>query len=635
MCGFAGFHTTRDFPANAAELAQKMGERLRHRGPDDSGQWLDATLGTAFSFRRLSIIDLSEFGHQPMISADGRFVLMMNGEIYNHLELRAELERNGHAFRGHSDTEVLLAGVSAWGFEPTLKRSSGMFAIAVVDRRERQLLLARDRMGEKPLYYGWSRGTFFFGSELKAFRPHPAFVPEVDRRALTMYLRFGYVPSPWCILAGFHKLPAAHVLTLPLDGDAGTESIRPYWSVPKPAENATFQGSPEDCVRQLDDLLRASIRKQMLADVPVGAFLSGGIDSSTVVALMQAQASVPVRTFSIGFPDAKYDESGYAEKIAGHLGTEHTTWQCADSELLDLVRQVPQVYCEPFADDSQVPTMALARVARQKVTVSLSGDGGDELFHGYGRYEKSLKRWRNTGGNPPARAAARSAVGVADAWVSLMPDSPLKRRWSCQLKRAREQWLASSLPDFYRHRVSQIKTPELYLTRPENTPDFFDETAGVAGLKDDVSWLSYLDLSTYLPDDILVKVDRAAMAFSLETRVPMLDHKIVEYAVRIPNAIKRFQGRAKWPLRAILERSIPPALTERPKMGFDTPISRWLRGPLREWAAGQLDASRLRREGFFDPLEVQRLWNEHQKGARDAGITIWTILMFQAWHESF
>lgn len=637
MCGFAGFHATRDFPSDAAVLAQKMGGRLRHRGPDDSGEWVDPALGTAFSFRRLSIIDLSELGHQPMVSPDGRFVLMMNGEIYNHRELRTDLEKQGQRFRGHSDTEVLLAGTSAWGLEATLKRCGGMFAIALVDRQERQLSLARDRMGEKPLYYGWSRGNFFFGSELKAFRPHPAFVPEVDRRALTMYMRFGYVPSPWCIVAGFNKLLPGHILTLPLHGEAtpGTESIRRYWSVPKPGENEWFRGTADDCARELEELLRASIRQQMLADVPVGAFLSGGIDSSTVVALMQAQASVPVRTFSIGFPDARYDESGYAERIAKHLGTEHTTWQCVDSELLALANRVPEVYSEPFADDSQVPTMALARVARQKVTVSLSGDGGDELFHGYGRYKKSLKRWQQMGSYPPARATARCVIGATDAWLSVMPDSPWKRRWKCRLKRARDQWLARGLPDFYRHRVSLVKAPDLYLSRPENVPDIFDETNDLARGKEDISWLSYLDLNTYLPDDILVKVDRAAMAFSLETRIPMLDHRIVEYAARIPHATKQVNGRAKWPLRAVLERRVPPELTERPKMGFNTPMGRWLRGPLFEWAAGHLDPARLRREGFFDPLVVQRLWAEHQKGPRDFSATLWGILMFQAWHETF
>jgi asparagine synthase (glutamine-hydrolysing) len=637
MCGFAGFHAPRDFPANAGALAKAMGGRLRHRGPDDSGEWINPALGTALAFRRLSIVDLSEFGHQPMISADGRFVLMLNGEVYNYGSLRAELEQQGHSFRGHSDTEVLLAGVSTWGLEATLKRCAGMFALAVVDVRERQLQLARDRLGEKPLYYGWSGGQFFFGSELKAFRPHPAFVPEVDRRALTLYLRFAYVPSPWCILVGFHKLLPGHILSLPLDGSAsaGKETLRPYWSLPKPEGNGVFRDSPEDCVRRLEELLRGSIRLQMLADVPVGAFLSGGIDSSTVVSLMQAQASVPVRTFSIGFPDEHVDESSHAEKVARHLGTEHVTWRCSDSELLELANQVPRVYCEPFADDSQLPTMALARLARQQVTVCLSGDGGDELFHGYGHYETGLRRWQEMKRYPQVRTAARCGMGVASVLVSLLIDSPFKRRWKCRLRKGRNQWLANSLPCYYRHRMSLHKTPDLYLSRPEVTKDFFDETAQMVGLRDDVSWLSYLDLNTYLPDDILVKVDRAAMAFSLETRIPLLDHRVVEYAVQIPDAIKRRNGRAKWPLRAILEHRVPPELTERPKMGFCTPMGRWLRGPLFEWAEGQLGADRLRREGFFDPGEVRRLWLRHQQWPRDGGLLLWGLLMFQAWLETF
>ena len=635
MCGFVGFHTPRGFPANAGELARDMGARLRHRGPDDSGEWIEPALGTALAFRRLSIIDLSEFGHQPMVSQDGRFVLMLNGEIYNHVALRAELEQQGQSFRGHSDTEVLLAGISAWGLEATLKRCAGMFALALVDVRERQLQLARDRLGEKPLYYGWSGGHFFFGSELKAFRPHPGFVPEVDRRALTLYLRFAYVPSPWCILAGFHKLAAGHILSLPLDGSAGPgkETLRPYWTLPRPDENGAFNGSPEDCVRQLENLIRGSIRLQMLADVPVGAFLSGGIDSSTVVSLMQAQATRPVKTFSIGFPDAHYDESGHAEKVAKHLGTEHVTWRCTDAELLDLANQVPRVYCEPFADDSQLPTMALARLARQQVTVCLSGDGGDELFHGYGHYEKSLRRWKEMRRFPPLRTAARCAIGAASAVVSLLGESPFKRQWTSRLGKARNQWLSDSLPGYYRHRMSLHKAPDLYLSKPEAARDFFDETARMA--KEDEAWLSYVDLNTYLPDDILVKVDRAAMAFSLETRIPLLDHRIVEYATRIPSALKRHNGKAKWPLRAILERRVPPALTERPKMGFCTPMGRWLRGPLFEWAEGLLGAERLRREGFFDAEAVRRLWAQHQHGPRDGGLLLWGLLMFQAWHDTF
>ena len=637
MCGFAGFHSPRDFPADAGAVARKMASRLRHRGPDDSGEWSASALGTALAFQRLAIIDLSESGHQPMISADGRFALVLNGEIYNFRVLRAELEQQGHAFRGHSDTEVLLAGISAWGLEVALRRSTGMFALALVDTRERQLQLARDRLGEKPLYYGWSGGHFFFGSELKAFRPHPGFVPEVDRQALTLYLRFGYVPSPWSILTGFRKLMPGHILSLPLDGRAcpSKETTRSYWSLPKPGENGVFSGSPEDCASQLEELLRRSIRLQMVADVPVGVFLSGGIDSSTVVSLMQAQASAPVKTFTIGFPDSHYDESGHAEKIARHLGVEHVTWHCADRELLELANQAPHVYSEPFADDSQVPTMALARLARQQVTVCLSGDGGDELFHGYGRYQTTLRRWQQIRRYSPLLTVAKGVVAAGSTAVTQLPRSSLTRRWNSRFLKARNQWLARGLPCYYRHRMSLFKSPDLYLSQPEVTADFFDEATEMAEAREDISWLGYLDLNTYLPDDLLVKVDRAAMAVSLETRMPMLDHTVVEFAARIPDAIKRRNDQAKWPLRAILKRSIPPELTERPKMGFCTPMGRWLRGPLFEWAEGYLAEERLRREGFFDAIEVRRLWQRHQKGGRDGGLLLWGILMFQAWLDAF
>jgi asparagine synthase (glutamine-hydrolysing) len=638
MCGFAGFHDPQGLAdASSAALVRKMGDRLRHRGPDDAGDWIEPALGTALAFRRLSIIDLTELGHQPMVSPDGRFVLVLNGEIYNFPSLRTLLEQQGRSFRGHSDTEVLLTGISAWGLETTLKRSTGMFAIALIDIRERRLCLARDRLGEKPLYYGWSGGKFFFGSELKAFRPHPAFAATVDRQALTLYTRFGYVPSPWCILEGFHKLPPGQILSLALDGTArsGKERLGSYWSVPKPEDEAAFPDSAEECVGRLEELIRSSIRREMLADVPVGAFLSGGIDSSTVVSLMQEEANIPVKTFSIGFPDPHYDESGHAEAVAKHLGTDHTTWHCTDSELLDLANRIPQVYCEPFADDSQLPTMALARLARQHVTVCLSGDGGDELFHGYGHYEKSLRRWREIQRYHQLRALAHCAVGAGSALVSALADSPAKRRWQSRLRKARNQWFASSLPCYFRHRMSLQKAPDLYLSKPEPVEDFFDATARMPEARENVAWLSYLDLNTYLPDDILVKVDRAAMAFSLETRIPLLDHTIVEYAARIPESLKRLQGRSKWPLRAILERRVPRPLTERPKMGFCTPMGRWLRGPLHDWAEAHLHPDRLKREGFFDPVQVQHLWLKHQKGRRDCGLVLWGILMFQAWHEVF
>jgi len=612
-----------------------MGDRLRQRGPDGSGEWSAHALGIALAFRRLAIVDLTELGHQPMISSDRRFVLAMNGEIYNHRTLRAQLEQRGHAFRGNSDTEVLLEAVAAWGLDEALRRCVGMFALALVDLQERSVLLARDRLGEKPLYYGWSNNCFFFGSELKAFRPHPGFAPEVDRGALSLYLRFGYVPSPYCILAGFHKLLPGHMLSLPLDGSAspGKEVLNCYWSLPNPAEQQFFKGSPEDSVQELEELLSETIRLQMLADVPVGVFLSGGTDSSTLVSLMQALSPVPVKTFTIGFPDTALDESSHAERIARYLGADHTTWQCTDSELLELVNQLPQAYSEPFADDSQLPTMALARLARKQVTVSLSGDGADELFLGYGRYQHTLRRWRQFNRYP--RTALKLGVNTLSTLAGLLPESSLQRRCLSRLGRARRQWFPRHLPGYYGYRMAVMKAPDLYLTRFEDVPEFFDEAAERGALREDLSCLSYLDLHTYLPDDILVKVDRAAMAFSLETRMPFLDHRVVEYAVRVPDALKRLDGRPKWPLRQILARRVPRELTERTKMGFCPPTCRWLRGPLREWAEAQLAEDRLRREGFFEPAESRRLWDEHQQGNRDRGTMLWAFLMFQAWYESF
>lgn len=614
-----------------------MREQLWRRGPDGAGEWLDPKLQIAMGSRRLAIVDLSKFGQQPMLSADGRFVLVMNGEVYNHQTLRAELEELGRQCRGSSDTEVLLESISAWGLEKSLDRSIGMFALALVDIGERRLFLVRDRLGEKPLYYGWSNNHFFFGSELKSFRPHPEFDPEVDRGALTLFVRYGYVPSPHCILKGFHKLLPGHILSLPLDGSAiaGSETLKSYWSLPNPGECTAFEGSAHDGVDKLEELLHEAVRLQMLADVPVGALLSGGIDSSMVVSLMQAQAATPVKTFSIGFPDARVDESGYAERVANYLGTDHTTWHCVDSELLELVGDVPRAYSEPFADDSQIPTLALARLVRRQVTVALSGDGGDELFIGYGRYWKSLQRWQQTQSYRGIGTGLKYGISKAEALAGLLPDTTLKQRWKGKLMRAHHQWLPNSLTAYYRHRISMNKSPELYLRQPEAKSEFFDEAEPLTAHSNDLSWLSYLDINTYLSDDILAKVDRAAMAFSVETRMPLLDHRIVEFALQLPDAIKRRDGKSKWPLRQILQKRLPAALTDRPKMGLSTPMGRWLQGPLRDWAESLLDEERLRREDYFEAKEVRRLWNQHQRGKRERGLMLWTFLMFQAWNGSF
>jgi asparagine synthase (glutamine-hydrolysing) len=637
MCGFAGFHSPRNFPQTAAQLARNMGDQLRQRGPDGAGEWISNNLRTAIAFRRLAIIDLTKAGAQPMVSADGRFVLAINGEIYNHRELRSELEVRGQQFLGSSDTEVLLGAICEWGLEVSLNRSVGMFAIALVDVQRRVLLLARDRLGEKPLYYGWSNDQFFFGSELKAFRPHPGFTPTVDRGSLTLYLRHSYVPSPHSIFEGFHKLLPGHILSLSLDGSAspGSEISRRYWALPKPGVQESSSDSSEQCIDGLEALLRNAIRMQLLADVPVGAFLSGGIDSSTVVSLMQAESAAPVKTFTIGFADAHVDESSYAERVASHLETQHVTWRCADSELLDLAGQLPHVYSEPFADDSQLPTLALARLARQSVTVCLSGDGGDELFIGYGRYRKALLRWQQIREHAGLCAGLRCGVDALTSLLTHLADSPLKRKCFCKLNRVRKHWLPENLPAYYSYRMSTNKGAELYLSQPETMREFADDAALMPSLRDDLSCLSYVDLNTYLPDDILVKIDRAAMAFSLETRMPFLDHRVVEYASKMPEAYKRNQGKSKWPLRQILKKNFPAEFFERPKMGFNTPMDRWLRGPLRDWGEAQLAESRLSREGFFDVGEVRRLWVEHQQQRRNRAYMLWGILMFQAWYETF
>jgi asparagine synthase (glutamine-hydrolysing) len=614
-----------------------MGDQLRARGPDGSGEWISRSLQTALAFRRLAVIDLTRLGDQPMVSADGRFSLAINGEIYNHRALRAELEERGHHFLGGSDTEVLLGAISEWGLDAALKRCIGMFAIALVDVRKQLLILARDRLGEKPLYYGWSNHTFFFGSELKAFRPHPSFTPTVDRGALTLYLRHSYVPSPHCIFEGFHKLLPGHILSLSLSGGGspGKEVIGPYWSLPKPCPTELSGASSEDCVNGLETILRDATRMQVLADVPVGAFLSGGIDSSTIVSLMQAESALPVKTFSIGFPDARVDETAYAERVASHLGTDHVTWRCADSELLELVGLLPDAYSEPFADDSQLPTLALARLASRSVTVCLSGDGGDELFLGYGRYAKCLCRWRQIRDHPGIGAGLNCGINALTSALALLADSPLKRKCLCKLNRARKHWLPESLPAYYSYRMSTNKGADLYLNQPEAMLEFSDDAALINALTEDLSCLGYVDLHTYLPDDILVKVDRAAMAFSLETRMPFLDHRLVEYALKMPENLKRHGGHSKWPLRQILKKRVPLEFFNRPKMGFNTPMDRWLRGPLRDWGECQLEETRLRREGFFNVTEVRRLWSDHQQGRRNRGYMLWGILMFQAWHATF
>jgi asparagine synthase (glutamine-hydrolysing) len=653
MCGLTGFWQPKGCAAEQVRgIVQRMADTLVHRGPDDTGVWVDESAGVALGHRRLAILDLSPAGHQPMVSVSGRLVIAFNGEIYNHQALRQQLQTQGAApaWRGHSDTETLLAAIEAWGVEATLKKAVGMFALALWDRETRTLTLARDRMGEKPLYYGWQGGVFLFGSELKALRAHPAFVGDIDRGALALFMRLGYVPSPHSIYRSIHKLPPGTWLTV---GEKDAQSHhnpapQTYWSVHHAVEHGRahpFTGSDADAAQTLDALLRQAIDGQMLADVPLGAFLSGGVDSSTVVAVMQALSSRPVKTFSIGFHEAEYNEADHAAAVARHLGCDHTELYVTPQQAMDVIPRLPMLYDEPFADSSQIPTFLVAQLAREHVTVSLSGDGGDELFGGYTRYLWTRRIWNTLRWLPlPARRAVAAALvlpspqawsRVLHALQPLMPRGLRVRLAGDKMHKLAELVALVSPEAVYRYLVSHWKhpaeevvigtqEPQTILQRPHDWPP-------LATLEER---MMYLDQMTYLPDDILVKVDRAAMGVSLETRVPLLDHRIVEFAWRLPLSMKLRDGKTKWLLRQVLYRYVPPALIERPKMGFGVPLDGWLRGPLREWAENLLSHERLTRDGFFHPAPIRQKWAEHLAGQRNWAFYLWDVLMFQAWLDA-
>ena len=645
MCGITGFfdpdRRAGDDESTATVL--RMADTLQHRGPDDRGAWVDAEAGLALGFRRLAIVDLSAEGHQPMVSASGRYVLAFNGEVYNHADLRRELVASGAApFRGQSDTEVMLAAFERWGPDRALERFVGMFAFALWDRRERILRLARDRIGEKPLYYGWAGGGLVFGSELKALRAYPGFSGEVDREALALYMRFGYVPAPHSIYRGIRKLPPGTSLTIDAGRTVAAGALPdpvPYWSARRAAEAgaaAPFEGTEAEAADRLEALLREAVGLQMVADVPLGAFLSGGVDSSTIVALMQAQSPRPVKTFTIGFEEAGYDEARYAKEVARHLGTEHTELYVTPAEAREVIPSLPTLYDEPFADSSAIPTYLVSRMARRQVTVSLSGDGGDELFGGYSWYPRTVQVWDKVRRLP--RALRRTTAGALAAVEARRPRRP---GGAGRLARFVSPDRVGKLAALLGHADEAEDVHWALLSRWDGLPPVVLGTAEAPpappgweahpGLGDVPRRLMLTDMLTYLPDDILAKVDRASMGVSLEARAPFLDHRVVEFALRVPTAMKIRDGHGKWLLRQVLYRHVPRELIERPKMGFTVPIGAWLRGPLREWAEELLDEGRLRREGFLDPGPIRRRWDEHLSGRRDRADDLWSALMFQAW----
>lgn len=644
MCGLAGYLDSGGSfgTQNGIVLLGRMASVLAHRGPDDAGGWVEGSV--ALGHRRLAILDLSPAGHQPMHSADGRYVLVFNGEIYNHLDLRIQLGNAGAApaWRGYSDTETMLAVISAWGIENALRRFVGMFAFALWDREEFRLILARDRIGEKPLYYGWQGKTFLFGSELKALAAHPAWAPEVAREALTLFMRHGYVPEPWSIYRGVRKLPPGCWLELRPNETAGRmPEPRFYWSAQSTVKEGSRSRITESAVAliELEQRLGRAISRQCIADVPLGAFLSGGVDSSTVVALMQAQSSRPVRTFTIGFHEADYNEAEHAKAVARHLGTDHTELYVTAEEAQAVIPYLPDLYDEPFADPSQIPTHLVARIARQHVTVALSGDGGDELFGGYNRYLLGRKIWRHIGLLP---VSFRSVVGRVVAGVSpqrwdsllntigvLLPQRIRVNQSGDRLHKLAAMLDAANSDALYRHLVSQQHEPAAVVIGGSEPTTWADEQLAETNRSDFTERMMFHDLVGYLPGDILTKVDRAAMGVSLETRIPLLDHEVVEFAWRVPQSMKFRDGQGKWLLRQLLYKYVPRELIERPKQGFGVPLDRWLRGPLRDWAEFLLDPGRLR--AYLNPAPIRKKWEEHLSGRRNWHYWLWGVLMFQGW----
>jgi len=645
MCGFVGFIDSGSsmLQDTMASLVEKMTVPIFQRGPDDLGIFVQPETGVALGFRRLSILDLSPLGHQPMSSrGEGRYTMVFNGEIYNYQEIRDELLAKGHSFRGHSDTEVMLAAFLEWGPEASIARANGMFAIALWDRQDDRLRLFRDRVGKKPLYYGWQGGTFLFGSQLSAMRVHPQFKAGIDRDALALYMRHNAVPGPHSIYEGIHKLTPGCGLTLDPRRPGHLEPPVPFWSPRRALSDGMSNPWPSEAegVEELHRLLLDATARRMVADVPIGAFLSGGIDSSLVVALMQAQSSRPVRTFTIGFDEEGFDEAPFARAVAGHLGTDHTEVYLSGKDALAVVPDLPRIFDEPFSDSSQIPTWLVSHVARQQVTVALSGDGGDELFAGYPHQHLGLRIWNKLGMFPrPLRRLMAGGLLAASpqGWNRMLdkvhvgvPGRPGRRVTGALLHRLAAMLRFRDFPELYRNLQSHWQGTEQVLGSREAWSPFLAEGTLPAGTSTLAS-AQYLDFIHYLVDDILVKVDRASMAVSLEARSPILDYRVVEHAWRFRDEWKYRGGVGKRPLRQILAHYVPTPLIDRPKKGFGIPLGDWLRGPLRSWADESLSAERLKKDGFFKPGPIVSRWKEHREGTGEWHYLLWDVLMFNAW----
>jgi len=644
VCGITGFwQTNQSSESKLEKVATAMAEKLNHRGPDDTGTWIDSSKGIALAHTRLSILDLSDAGHQPMLSESGRYVLIFNGEIYNHLDMRENLTKE---WIGHSDTETILASVEAVGIEKTLQNAVGMFSIVIWDTVENVLTLARDRMGEKPLYYGFQGHTLLFSSELKAMKEHPEFVGEIDRDVLCLYLRHSYVPAPFSIYKGINKLTQGTYIQYKLvDNQISslTSEPVPYWKLAEvviKGSQEPFTGTDSEAIDLVENQLKKSIKDQMISDVPLGAFLSGGVDSSLIVALMQNQSDKPIKTFSIGFNEKGYDEAIYAKKVAEHIGTEHTEHYVSWEDAMNVIPELANMYDEPFADSSQIPTYLVSKIARRNVVVSLSGDAGDELFCGYNRYLFSDK-WKHIQRIPFSlrNLAGKTLRVIKPSTIDNVFKFLGKYRVVPANMGEKVEKLTSYLEnvktsdDLYYSFVSNSINPLDVVLNAKEPATWLTKTFGKAVSKDTKTNMMYLDAMTYLPDDILVKVDRAAMANSLETRVPFLDHRIIGLAFSLPMKMKLRNKTTKWILRQVLYKYVPKELIERPKAGFSIPVGEWIKGPLREWAEELINKERLDNEGYFDSEYIHAKWQEHLTGKRNWTDFLWAVLMFQLWLE--